>query len=237
MMEILADPFEGLVAEPASHSKGDLIYMAIRREVVQARLLPGTVIDRAALCRRYLVSRFPVADALSRLAREGLVVIEPQKASTVAPLDEGEITAAFVLRRAIEVEACLVIAENGHVPDLSGLRARLAEMEAAAAAGDLDAFQERDAAFHGEIVRLVDLPRFAEVHAVPNAHLERLRHLTLPSRGRTGEVLAQHEAILDALAAGDGPKAAAAMRAHLEQFRAAVRDLAAARPELFVGGA
>jgi DNA-binding GntR family transcriptional regulator len=180
-----------------------------------------------------LVSRFPVADALSRLAREGLVIIEPQKGSMVAPLDEAEITAAFVLRRALEVEACLVVCEDGRVPDLTDLRARLAEMEASAASGDLHAFQERDAAFHGEIVQLVELPRFAEVHAVPNGHLERLRHLTLPSRGRTGEVLAQHGAIVAALAAGDGPKAAAAMRAHLASFQAAVKDLAKALPELF----
>src|SRR5881392_2226217 len=56
----------------------------VRDAIVRLELPPGIAIDKAALCARLGVSRFPVSEALGRLAAEGFVEVLPQRGTRVA---------------------------------------------------------------------------------------------------------------------------------------------------------
>src|SRR6185436_1962380 len=60
----------------------------VRDAIVRLELPPGTAIDKAALCARLGVSRFPVSEALGRLAAEGFFEVLPQRGTRVARIDE-----------------------------------------------------------------------------------------------------------------------------------------------------
>ena len=77
----------------------------IRDAIVRLDLPPGTAIDKVALCARLGVSRFPVSEALGRLAAEGLVEILPQRGTRVARIDLADCRQAMFIRRALEIEA------------------------------------------------------------------------------------------------------------------------------------
>src|ERR1044072_9200411 len=84
---------------------GQRVQDVVRDAIVRLELRPGTAIDKAALCARLGVSRFPVSEALGRLAAEGFVEILAQHGTRVARIDMGHCHQAMFIRRALEVEA------------------------------------------------------------------------------------------------------------------------------------
>lgn len=213
-------------------SKADLVYVTLRTDIITLAIPPGTAIDKQTLCRRLDVSRFPVSDALTRLAREGLVLIEPQRGSFAARLDPLMLGSAAFMRSAIETEACRRVAARAGPALIGRLRESLGRQREALAAEDLEALQSEDAAFHASIVAELGLPSVLSADDVASAHLERLRRLTFTAVRRF-DLIAEHEAIVDALVAGDGPRAGEAMRSHLAHIQAALDTLLTTRPDLF----
>jgi DNA-binding GntR family transcriptional regulator len=80
--------------------------------------------------------------------------------------------------------------------------------------------------------------RFTKVKGVienTRANLDRARRLILTPR-RLEVTIAEHQAILDGIAAGDAHRAAAAMRAHIDSVMAELITFARDRSELFADG-
>ena len=86
------------------NSKADQVYDELKESILAGRLEPGESIDKSALCVRLGVSRFPVSAAVSRLAFENLVVIEPQHGSFVARISAADVRERMFIRRALEGE-------------------------------------------------------------------------------------------------------------------------------------
>src|SRR5205085_7435019 len=93
----------------------------IRDAIVRLELSPGTAIDKAALCARLGVSRFPVSEALGRLAAEGFVEVLPQRGTRVARIDMDDCHQAMFIRRALEIEAIRTIAPGADAALLAKL--------------------------------------------------------------------------------------------------------------------
>ena len=73
-----SDPLLRRTARKAG-SKSVLVYEELRSAIISLKLEPGAQIDKAEICDRLEVSRQPLSEALSRLAEERLVTVEPQK--------------------------------------------------------------------------------------------------------------------------------------------------------------
>jgi len=102
----------------------------IRDAIVRLELPPGTAIDKAALCARLGVSRFPVSEALGRLSAEGFVEVLPQRGTRVARIDMDDCHQAMFIRRALEIEAIRTIAPSADAALLAKLERNLREQEA-----------------------------------------------------------------------------------------------------------
>src|SRR3954470_15773139 len=90
------------------HGRGGTVQRVqdvVRDAIVRLELPPGTAIDKAALCARLGVSRFPVSEALGRLAAEGFVEVLPQRGTRVARIDLADCRQAMFIRRALEADA------------------------------------------------------------------------------------------------------------------------------------
>ena len=61
-------------------------YSALREEILNGTLLPGTKLRIRDLCERYSMGLSPLREALSRLASEGLAVQSAQRGFAVASL-------------------------------------------------------------------------------------------------------------------------------------------------------
>jgi len=214
-------------------SKAELVYRTLRNEIVTLALAPGAPIDKTAWCERLGVSRFPVSDALARLAREGLATVEPQRGSFVSLLDHQDIVAAAFMRRALESEAAAALAPAVTDDMLGVLDESFRTQTRLAAGGRAGAFHEEDVRFHTLILDAIGMPRITEAVALAAAHLDRARRITLPKEGRLDAVLREHAEVIVALRARDADAAARAMRFHLAQMLDAVERLVSEEPGLF----
>jgi DNA-binding GntR family transcriptional regulator len=215
-----------------SGSKSSFVYDELRAAIIALKLQPGAQIDKADLCERLGVSRQPLSEALTRLAEERLVTVEPQKGTYVTRIRMDDVVEAAFVREALEVATVWRIAPGIDDETLQRLRLLVSYQIAADAVGDTEEFYALDMRFHATLFGRLAYGRVAEVVESARAQTERIRRLLLgPSRN--DKTVAEHEAILAGLSARDCEAAAAAMRTHLANVREELRLFAAVRPDLF----
>ena len=82
------------------------VYQALRRDIVECRLAPGSKIKMKYVCDTHGVSLGAAREALSRLSADGMTVPEAQRGYTVAPMSWVELSQLTETRTEIEV-SCL----------------------------------------------------------------------------------------------------------------------------------
>jgi DNA-binding GntR family transcriptional regulator len=208
------------------------VHAALREAIVQLDFRPGEFLDKQAIAARMGVSRFPVGEAMNRLAAEGLVDIVPQSGSRVALIKISDARENMFFRRALEVETVRTIAGASPSALLDQLRSNLRYQQAAIEAQDLKGFHGFDLAFHAALQDQLGYERVRNATETARLGLDRVRRL-LNTRRRLEHTLAEHEAVLAALEAGNGEAAAKAMHSHLDAVLAELESFARERPELF----
>ena len=112
------------------------VHAALREAIVQLDLKPGEYLDKQAIAARMGVSRFPVGEAMNRLAAEGLVDIIPQSGSRVALIKISDTRENRFLRRALEVETVRKLAPLASSDLIDQLASNLRYQRAAIEAHD-----------------------------------------------------------------------------------------------------
>lgn len=205
---------------------------ALREAIVSMDLKPGEPIDKAAVCARLGVSRFPVSEALSRLKAEGLVDIQPQRGSTVALIRLADTRENLFLRKALETEVVRNLAGTIDAATLAELKRNLRYQKSAVDADDRSGFHTLDLELHDILLEAVRFPRVKAAAESARLRLDRVRRL-LASPRRVAITFKEHARIVAALEAGDPDEAAAAMATHLDSVMQELQAFARARPEHF----
>lgn len=194
------------------------VFDALRELIVSVALEPGTVLARAELAEHYGVSQTPIRDALTRLGEEGLVDIYPQHATVVSRINTDAALQAHFLRRALELEILVTVCALPDAPH-AGLVERLdslfAQQKAALRRTDFTALSAADLGFHHAMYEAAGVPALWDLVRQRSGHVDRLRRLNLPARGKAQAVVADHEAILSALRQRQAQQACEALRKHL----------------------
>jgi DNA-binding GntR family transcriptional regulator len=216
-----------------ANSKAGQVYDAVKEAILSGELEPGQAIDKLALCEKLGVSRFPVSAAVSRLAFERLVRIEPQHGSFVAPISAEGVRENLFVRRALEGEIAAEAAARLDVEARADLAANLEVADEAAREADRARFYALDVGFHALLTQHLELHRSEEILDGVRQHLERPRRLLMSPPGRMQHTLAEHRAIYAAIAARQPEAARAAMTAHIAIVAETFEALAKAKPGLF----
>ncbi|NBE08216.1 GntR family transcriptional regulator [Paragemmobacter ruber] len=216
-----------------SGSLGQRVYQTLREAILSLAYRPGEILRKPEICETLGVSRSPVADAVARLAAEGLVDVIPQAGTFVARFSMAEIREGAFLREAIEVAAIERVAETITEDQITQLRRNITVQAALVADGDVPGFYQLDAAMHEMMLSFTGFRRLAQVSETAWLHVNRARQLILPVPGRVAATLDEHRAILAALEARDPQAARQATRAHLRQLVTYLEPLERDRPELF----
>jgi DNA-binding GntR family transcriptional regulator len=186
---------------------------------------PGSRLNIDALGRALGVSPTPVREALARMEAEGLVVKEPRRSYTVAPLiGLDDLRALIDFRLLVEPAAASAAARRVTAEQAAALVA----YARSGGAGRRDATANRqdmlyDAAFHDMVAELGGNPWLRDALARTRSHLHmyRLYHHAKQAAATKPE----HVAIAKAVAAGDSDAAAEAMRAHLRTAMRRIDDV------------
>jgi DNA-binding GntR family transcriptional regulator len=219
-----------------SGSLANRTYLSLREAILDLSYRPGEALRKGEICAALGVSRSPVAEAIMRLAGEGLVDVVPQAGTYVARFSMDEIREGAFLREAIELAAVEALAGQITEDQLVQLRRNLRVQEALVEDGDFAGFYSVDGAMHAMILSFTGFRKLGQVADTAWVHVNRARQLILPIPGRVAETLEEHRAILAALEARDGEAARAAMRRHLGRLVTFLEPLEKSHPELFRPG-
>lgn len=201
-----------LLVRPLDRSTtGAQVERAVRELILDGSLEPGTHLREQQLARALGVSRNTLREALRSLGEQGLVTHHPHRGVVVTDLSEGDIADLFRLRRILEGDGLVAIDEHG----IEALREATDAFAASLAAGDIVEALEHDFAFHRILVAALGSARLLAAHARTQGEL-RLVMLQL-DRDYEPPQVAEHRAIVDALAAGKTAAAAAALVEHLDR--------------------
>jgi len=210
-----------------------LIFETLRDEIIDLRLAPGTVLSRAELQERFALSSTPIRDALMRLQEEGLVVVFPQHATVVTPIDLRRAREAQFLRRSLELEVVRTLSQSRDAALVEKLRSLVRQQAAFAELKEHAAFEDADLSFHRTMYEAAGIGDTWYLMRRQAGHIDRLRRLNLPVEGKTRQVVAEHTAILDAIAAGEPEVAQAALRDHLSHSLEYADELKVRHPHFF----
>jgi DNA-binding GntR family transcriptional regulator len=218
---------------PRAATAASRIYSDLRAELVSLRRRPGEPISEAEIALSYGVSRTPVREAILKLSDEGLLEIFPQSGSFVSRIPVGALPEAIIVRTALETTTARMAAERASASQLLNLHAILERQREADAAGERDAFHQADEMFHAAIADVAGYPGIWTLILQVKVHVDRYRRLTLPQHGRMAQVIAEHEAVLEAIEAHNPAGARAAMEFHLERLLADISATQGINPECF----
>ena len=188
----------------------DALADALRHEILDGELAPGSRLRERELCEAYGVARHTLRAALRALAAEGLVKIEPHRGAHVVELTADDVRWLYELRAALELEAAHLALERngGRLPE--SVHEALARLEAACEDGSWSTINEAHADLHAAIVAAGQSPRITAAHEALNGEM-RLFLLALQPLIPPAQLAADHAALIRGLER-DGPPV---LREHL----------------------
>jgi len=162
------------------------------------------------------------------LQGEGLVVMAPNRGATVRRMDARFVRNLFGIREALEGYLTRQAATLLSPRDIEALRRHQAALRAAHAAGDMHGVIRGNRAFHRAIEAATGNEEAIRLLDQHSDLIGALRARVGYRPGRVETVLREHEALLEALAAGDAEAAGAI---HDRHMRGACEDVLRAMAE------
>ncbi len=216
-LDTAADAVDSLARarhQVARSSTAERVADAVREEVVEGRLRPGSRLTEQRLCAALGVSRNTVREAMSQLVAERVLVREPNRGVCVARPDRSAIRDVYRARRIIE-PAAVRAGEAADGAGLAAVRRAVDEGQRAVADGRWDDVASANQHFHRALVALAGSPRLDQQMALLLAEMRLVFHGVPRVRDFHEPYLARNAQICDLLEAGDRDAAADAVDAYL----------------------
>lgn len=180
-------------------TKAELVYRAIRGDIMAGLLAAGTPLDEVVLAEAHEVSRTPVREALGRLTTDGLAVAGPRRQVLVVELSQERRTEIVTIRAALESGAAPRACQLVTAEDLDELQLSVIKQGRLARSGASDEFVELDEQFHrrvAQIAHMATLSRFLDQLGA-FVRLTRIGAATSPTHMQG--LVAEHEQIITLL--------------------------------------
>lgn len=197
----------------------DRAYAALRDDITEWRLLPGTVLGEVEQSERLGISRTPLREALSRLTAEGLTTTAGSRGVVVTDISLEDIDELFELRENLECKAAALAAERGDPAVFQHLRQEF--LEAPALIDGSDTGRHAYYSLAGRLDAAIDAAAsnsyLAQAMRGLRVHLVRVRRLAADDAQRLTAAATEHATIAEAIAARNARLAEAATTLHLHR--------------------
>lgn len=192
----------------------DQVYESILAEITEGKFGPDSRLIQEELAAALGVSRQPVQQALLLLRNHGLLRDAPGRGLMVAPLDATHVRNLLEVRGLLDGLASARAAQMAADIAKKEGPAYLARGRAAVNNHSIAQMTAADMEFHFFLYRISGNPLIGEICAPHWSYLRRVMGEVL--RGQTpDDIWNQHEAILNAVIAGDPDKAERVSRHHI----------------------
>jgi DNA-binding GntR family transcriptional regulator len=187
-------------------------YTLIIDAIDQGTYRPGDRLVESELADRFGVSRTPVREALQRLETQALLTRDG-RSLIVASLSHDQLAELYAVRTELEALAARLAAQHAAREEISVLSAMVQEDRALL--NDAQALARANRRFHSQIHLASHNRYLLQQLNMVHRSMALMAKTSLAAEGRGETALAEHQTIVDAIAARDGERAAEALRAHL----------------------
>jgi DNA-binding GntR family transcriptional regulator len=198
----------------------EFVLETLKRTILSGELPAGTRLIQADLAQQLNVSTTPVREALRDLVGIGLIEFDAHRGAVVKGIDLEELLEIYELRRLLEPYSIRRVAENITDEELDAAEALQRQMDAA---DDFPSWVDLNWQFHRLLEDAARMKRLQDmVQSVQNLAAIYVAHSLQLDPERMAEGNEEHRALLDALRARDGERAAEVLTQHLNGTLAAV---------------
>ncbi|MCM3781252.1 GntR family transcriptional regulator [Microbacterium hydrocarbonoxydans] len=191
----------------------DAVTHRLRDQILRGEIGADTALTEAKVSATFGVARPSAKAAIEQLVASGLLVRTAHRSARVVAIAPEMVRDVYRTRTRLESAALRELAQTRTVPDAA--RAANAELLAMPASADT-ATVDPDLRFHTALIDAVGSERTSRMY---RSVLDEVRLCMTQVQGRrlleAAAIARQHEAILDAVAAGDADRAAALLGDHL----------------------
>lgn len=206
-----------MVAQVAVVSLIDAVTADLRSRVLSGDLAPGAALVEVDIAARYDVARPTAKAAIENLVRERLLERSAHKTARVVRLSPQDARDIYRSREIIEAEVLRHLARSRTVPDAA--RDANAEIAALVDASPREVV-DPDMRFHASLVDALGSARTSRMYrSLVSEVVLCMSQVQGASLLPTGVIAAEHERLLELIAAGDEDAAAALLSEHLGRAR------------------
>lgn len=183
------------------------------------------------MAQHFGVSRQPVREAFIALAAQGLLNVKAQRGTFVTRISLNAVMDARFVREAIEADIVKLLAADPDPALIADLQDQLTR-QMHLTGGTARDFLEADELFHRTLAEGAGKANAWGVVVQMKAQMDRVRFLS-SRHFPVDRLVAQHRALVAAIAAGDVPRAEAAIRTHLQGILADLPVITRECPDYF----
>jgi len=196
----------------------EAIAQEIRGDIVAGRLAPGERLVTEELATRFEVSPIPIREALSRLAAEGLVVIQSYRGAMVTQLSIEEVRGIFLIRELLEAKAASLGTRNASRETQARLSSLMEDMQEHIA--NPQQWITLDRSFHMTLYEASGQVRLVRLIGQLRDDIERYARLYITLAENISQSMRWHQEILNACLSKEPEAARRATVAHLRDTAA-----------------
>lgn len=210
----------------------DRAYLALRDEIINWELPPGSVLGEVEQSTRLGVSRTPLREALARLTADGLVAPQAGRGLVVTDISLDNIRELFEVRHALEGRAARLAALRHDTDVFERLEQEFLAVPALLERADprRESYYDLVRRFDEAVDESVHNPYLVTALTSLRTHLVRVRRLAKDNPDRLSAAAAEHLLIVHAIVARDPELAENATHIHLHQALQSALYMAAESP-------
>jgi DNA-binding GntR family transcriptional regulator len=202
----------------------DELLERLRQMIIDGDLVPGEKVPEKELCERFAVSRTPLREALKVLANDGLVTLTPNRGAMIADLTLNDLEEAFPVMGALEALSGEMACANITDADIAEIKKLHARMVAHYEAREIKLYFRTNQHIHEMILSAAGNQTLTTLYRGLEGRIRQARYLANMSTSRWTQAVQEHEQIIAALEARDGPGLAKILKSHLANKFETVKD-------------
>lgn len=197
----------------------EIVYDQLKMQILTGHITPGTRMMEVDLADNMGVSRTPVREAIRKLEKEGLVVIEPRRGAYVSDISVKDMVDTLVVREDMEGLAAFLAAQSISGEEIAELEEITSGYSDAIANGVMEDIIRYDEAFHRRIVELSGNRTLMQLFETVQELALRFRYLYYDDFSRYENMPVEHRNIIDAIKSGDSAKARQVSDNHVKKLK------------------
>ena len=197
----------------------EMVYEELKMQILTGAIIPGTRMMEVELAEEMGVSRTPIREAIRKLEKEGLVVIEPRRGAYASQISTQDMVEILEVRENMEGLAAFFAASRMQPEEMAELKEIETKYNDAVIKGSMEDMIKYDTRFHRIIVESCNNKILVQMIEQLQELVLRFRYIYYDNFRRADNMPEEHRIIIEAIESGNAEAARDAADVHIARLK------------------